>query len=230
MEGNKRGGIAIGGILSLFLGTPAEARPVLRQTMNFSRLPMGKNNSSLFLRGGVKSFDAYAEGGKSVKTGVLSRAFQSPVLPQVAAAEGISYEPVVFRTAEEMLESYRQDRLDGFLFGNRLQGYEPAAEFDSNYLRFVVRKGNEKLLDQLDIAADRLSLAEPQLLEHLYWQYHIDEDNMPLILRKPERQYLAEKSRLRIVVPAKERPYSYLEDGEAKGILAGLAKKIGEDL
>lgn len=30
--------------------------------------------------------------------------------------------------------------------------------------------------------------------------------------------------------PAKERPYSYLEDGEAKGILAGLAKKIGEDL
>lgn len=212
MEGNKRGGIAIWGILSLFLGTPAEARPVLRQTMNFSRLPMGKNNSSLFLRGGVKSFDAYAEGGKSVKFGVLSRAFQSPVLPQVAAAEGISYEPVVFRTAEEMLESYRQDRLDGFLFGNRLQGYEPAAEFDSNYLRFAVRKGNEKLLDQLDIAADRLSLAEPQLLERLYWQY------------------LAEKSRLRIVVPAKERPYSYLEDGEAKGILAGLAKKIGEDL
>ena len=42
MEGNKRGGIAIGGILSLFLGTPAEARPVLRQTMNFSRLPYGQ--------------------------------------------------------------------------------------------------------------------------------------------------------------------------------------------
>ena len=300
MEWNKRWGIAIGVVLSVILGTPAEARPVLRvgiqyvhpgyvvqdsdgyyhgmdtdymqalaayagmecefiqgsweecarrlangeidvipglvmtaelrQTMDFSVLPMGKNNSSLFLRGGVKSLDSYVRRGSPVKIGVLPSVFQSPVLPRVAEDEGFSYEPVVFHTAEEMLDSYRQQQLDGFLFGNRLQGYEPAAEFDSNYLHFAVRKGNTKLLDQLNMAADRLSLAEPQLLERLYWQHHVNEDGTPLILMKSERQYLSEKGRLRIVVPARERPYSYWEEGEAKGILATLAKKIGEDL
>ncbi|MCR5440365.1 MAG: EAL domain-containing protein [Selenomonas sp.] len=204
--------------------------PELRQQMDFSALPMGKNNSSLFLHGGAKSFDGYGKLGRPVKIGMLSRGFQSPVLPRVAEAEGFSYEPVIFHTAEEMLANYQKQQIDGFLFGNPLQGYEAAAEFDSNYLHFAVRKGNEKLLDQLNMAADRLSLAEPQLLEYLYWQYHDNEEDTPLLLMKSERQYLAEKNKFRIVVPAKERPYSYWEDGEAKGILASLAKKIGEDL
>ena len=143
MEWNKRWGIAIGVVLSVILGTPAEASPVLRvgiqyvhpgyvvqdsdgyyhgmdtdymqalaayagmecefiqgsweecarrladgeidvipglvmtaelrQTMDFSVLPMGKNNSSLFLRGGVKSLDSYVRRGSPVKIDTLAR-------------------------------------------------------------------------------------------------------------------------------------------------------------
>ena len=200
------------------------------RTMDFSKLPMGKINSSLFLHGGTKGFDAYSILGRPLKIGVMFRQFQSPILSRVAESENISYETMVFHTTQEMLESYRTQQIDGFLIGSRLQGYEPAAEFDNNYLHFAVRKGNRELLHKLNMAADRLSLAEPQLLDQLYWQYHINDDKTPLMLMKSERQYLLEKKKFRVVVTAKERPYSYKEDGEAKGILANLAKKIGEDL
>ena len=202
----------------------------LRQVMDFSKLPMGKINSSLFLHGGTQRFDTYGQMGRPLKLGFLAHGYKSPIFEKVVQAEGISYEPFVFHDTKELLAHYHDQQLDGFLLGNRLQGVEPAAEFDNNYLHFAVRKGNVELWQKLNLAADRLSLAEPQLLERLYWQYHVNDDETPLMLMKSERQYLAEKKKLRVVLTAKERPYSYKENGEVKGILASLAERMGEDL
>lgn len=202
-----------------------------RSWLEYGRLPMGWNISMLFLRNAPDGLQAFPSLGRSMHIGYLQREYKSAALPLLARQEGFAYDEKGYASMASLLEAYDKGDLDGFQSDSMYHGYAPAAAgFDAEVTYFAVRKGNQELLDRLDIAADSLQINDPHLLGRLTHKYYIVKYEAPLLLSAQEKEYLQQKQVLRVMVVPGEKPYIYFEDGEFKGILAAFARRLTDDL
>ena len=201
------------------------------RTMAFSRLPMGRGYTTLYLRGGQ---EALYSGEGSLLLGTLPGRYQSAQLPEVMREAGRPFETEGFRDYHALMAACEAGTIDGYFIANQGLGQRGAAVavFDVNPLYFAVRTDNTALLARFDRAADELAIVHPQLIDDLDGLYERwAGDSRPLLLAAEERQFLAEHKTLRVVCVARERPYAYIrEDGKLHGALKRIAERLEQDL
>ena len=105
-------------------------------------------------------------------------------------------------------------------------------EFNATEYYAIVKKGNETLLNQLNKAIAQLNVYSPDWRTSLFQKYYADINSNVISFSVEERDYLNKLEEDGTVVKAamnpELKPYSYFEDGEAKGIAPALFKEIAK--
>ncbi|MBQ7703995.1 MAG: EAL domain-containing protein [Selenomonadaceae bacterium] len=158
--------------------------------------------------------------------------YDTPGLEEVARAEGFQYTFTNYRTYQEVVDAYARGEVDGYvdamLFYNKAKN--TYALFDRQNYRLSVRADRTELLDRLNWAMDQLLLDQSDIRDTLKRKYNLKE-GFPLLLNRDEKNFLAEKKKLRTAIFLYQHPYAYLDDaGKLAGVLPDIIKRISDDL
>ena len=158
--------------------------------------------------------------------------YDTPGLDEVARAEGFQYTFTSYKTYQEVVDAYNRGDVDGYvdamLFYNRSK--HTYAVFDRQNYRLSVRADRTDLLDRLNWAMDQLLMDQSDIRDTLKRKYNLKE-GFPLLLSRDERNFLAEKQKLRTAIFTYEQPYAYHDDsGKLVGVIPDIIERISKDL
>ncbi|MBR6343164.1 MAG: EAL domain-containing protein [Selenomonadaceae bacterium] len=166
-----------------------------------------------------------------LQLGTLDYNYPIPSLPNVAKEYGFQYRLIEYHDAQDMENAFHQGLLDGYV-GPMLHPEKSdhvLSVFDRVSYRVLVRKDRTELLAKLNYAMDQMLLNQPNLRNRLNDKYGRSK-GFPLILTRPEQEYLRERQKLTVIVMLRQKPYLFQENGEWKGATAELLHQISEDL
>ena len=158
--------------------------------------------------------------------------YDTPGLDEIAKAEGFQYTLINYKTYQDILNAYERGEVDGYvdamLFYNKQKN--TYAVFDRQNYRLSVRADNQELLNRLNWAMDQLLLDQSDIRDQLKRKYFLKE-GFPLLLSRDEKNFLAEKKKLRTAVLLQEKPRVYRdESGNLTGLMPEIINRISEDL
>ncbi|OJF77476.1 MAG: hypothetical protein BKP49_00325 [Treponema sp. CETP13] len=95
---------------------------------------------------------------------------------------------------------------------------------------FVVNKGNTELIHELDYALEQIRTTQPNLNQTLYTKYFAPQSNKQIAFTQQELEFIDECKKNNIVFTASvtpdNKPFSFFEDNNIKGVLVDLSKEI----
>ena len=216
------------------MGTSARKTPEREEKFDFSR-PIGSNECMMTVRGDndtvvVQNYSTY----NGLRVAMLSGNTRNADFEQFAQEKNFSYIPVYFRLVSEMEEALQAGQVDAIVSSSmRATSNERIIErFNSEDIYIIVKKGNQQLLDKINYAIDQLNAAEGDWKSELFDRYYtsLGERNLEFTDEEKEiiRSYSAAGTPLRILCDPTRKPYSYLENGEMKGILPDYFRKLAD--
>lgn len=100
-----------------------------------------------------------------------------------------------------------------------------------NQLYFAVRRDDEALMQELDLAADQFIGNRPYFVSHLYQLYYGQRGSAELRLTEREQRFLKSHPVISAVVVAREAPFAYVDkEGNLQGTMKKLADRLERDL
>lgn len=158
--------------------------------------------------------------------------YDTPGLDEVAREEGFTYTLINYRTYQDILNAYERGEVDGYvdamLFYNKKKN--TYAVFDRQNYRLSVRADRTDLLNRLNWAMDQLLMDQSDIRDVLKRKYFLKE-GFPLLLTRSEKNFLAEKKKLRTAILLQEKPRVYHDEaGNLAGFMVDVIKRISEDL
>ena len=158
--------------------------------------------------------------------------YDTPGLDEVAREEGFQYTFTNYKTYQEVVDAYDRGEVDGYvdamLFYNKQKN--TYAVFDRQNYRLSVRADNKELLDRLNWAMDQLLLDQSDIRDTLKRKYFLKE-GFPLLLTRSEKNFLAEKKKLRTAVLFYQKPRVYRDnEGNLTGLMVDIIERISKDL
>ena len=167
-----------------------------------------------------------------INLGRVRTNYDTPGLDEVAREEGFQYTLVNYRTYQDILNAYERGEVDGYvdamLFYNKQKN--TYAVFDRQNYRLSVRADRTDLLNRLNWAMDQLLMDQSDIRDTLKRKYFLKE-GFPLLLTRGEKNFLAEKKKLRTAVLFHEKPRIYRDDkGNLTGLMVEIINRISEDL
>ena len=216
------------------MGTSARKTPEREEKFDFSR-PIGSNECMMTVRGDndtvvVQNYSTY----NGLRVAMLSGNTRNADFEQFAQEKNFSYIPVYFRLVSEMEEALQAGQVDAIVSSSmRATSNERIIErFNSEDIYIIVKKGNQQLLDKINYAIDQLNAAEGDWKSELFDRYYtsLGKRNLEFTDEEKEiiRSYSAAGTPLRILCDPTRKPYSYLENGEMKGILPDYFRKLAD--
>lgn len=158
--------------------------------------------------------------------------YDTPGLDQVAREEGFTYTLVNYRTYQDILHAYERGEVDGYVDATLFyRKTKPTyAVFDRQNYRLSVRADRTDLLNRLNWAMDQLLMDQSDIRDVLKRKYFLKE-GFPLLLTRSEKDFLAEKKKLRTAVLFYQKPRVYEDDnGNLTGLMIDIIHRISEDL
>ncbi len=209
---------------------PGVMSGVLYPGLRLSAIPFMHAPVALHLRDGVA---ALAQGGQlriasnaRVDGNLLAGMSRSDAL------EGLTCQAVSYATDAAVCSAYQNGEVDGVLGG--IMGYpdfaKPVAMLENKPVYLAVSAGKPELKHALDDAMQQISIINPRLQTELFEDNYTNHLEGPLLLTPEEREYLQQKKTLVVLSSPGQKPYSYFEDGEHKGVIAEIMKLVAADL
>ena len=165
-----------------------------------------------------------------MRVGVLRGSNINPNLLVYAHANNFRVEPVDFDNSSQMFEALRGGRVDAVASSSlaAIEGARVVAKFMPQPGHFVVRRGNEELLAELDEACSRLLAENFQYRELLLNKYYADSTLWQLTLTRREAEFLKTQRELTVAYDPNYHPVIYYDDEakQVKGIAAAYLKHI----
>ena len=165
-----------------------------------------------------------------MRVGVLRGSNIRPNLLVYARANNFRVEPVDFDNSSQMFEALRGGRVDAVASSSlaTIEGARVVAKFMPQPGHFVVRRGNEELLAELDEACSRLLAENFQYRELLLNKYYADSTLWQLTLTRREAEFLKTQRELTVAYDPNYHPVIYYDDEakQVKGIAAAYLKHI----
>ena len=216
------------------MGTSARKTPEREERFDYSR-PIGNNECMMTVRSDndtviVQDYATY----NGLRVAMLNGNTRNSDFEQFAQEKNFSYIPVYFRLVSEMEEALQEGQVDAIVSSSmRATSNERIIErFNSEDIYIIVKKGNQQLLDKINYAIDQLNAAEGDWKSELFDRYYtsVGERNLEFTDEEKEiiRSYSAAGTPLRILCDPTRKPYSYLENGEMKGILPDYFRKLAD--
>ena len=205
---------------------------------DYSEYEVGTNVTVFLVKEGdtrfiSKDYSTY----NGARVGILNNSFRVESFNNYAKINNFTYDPVYYDTFEELEQALQNGEIDGIASSNlrKFENTRIIDQFDYSSFYLMTRKGNRELLSQMNKAIEQLDRDEPGWRTTLMYKYYGDSHGENSTLTDEEYSYLSliqeENKVFKILVNPDRSPYSYFENGEAKGIIPSVfestAKKLG---
>ena len=189
-------------------------------------LPIGRNSTVLSTQANnTKLISGDYATYQGIVVGVLAGSDQNQRLADFAKENGFSYRAVEYADTNRMEADLRLGVLDAILSSSlRTAEYETTLDtIETDYFYAMVRKEDTTLLAEINYAIDQMNRSEGDWSNVLYYKYYGNNRSSVLFFTARERAYIQDvasgKKRITVTAMGDRKPYSYVEDGELKGIL-----------
>ncbi len=209
------------------------------KSLYFSNKDIGTNSTIFTVKAG---YDKVKKGVYStyqgLRIGMLKGNSKNAKFDEFANEKGFTYERIdTYATEPELSAALEKGEVAGIVSGSlRSMGNEWLIEtLDSQPFYICTSKnkeGGQELMDAINDAIDELDLQEPDWRNVLHDKYYSTAKNGEIIVTNEERDWIdAHKDeKLKVLFNPDRKPYSYFENGEAKGIFPALFAKMTEKL
>ena len=217
--------------------TSARKTPEREEKYAFS-LPIGRNSTILSIRADntrLLSGDYTTYDGITV--GVVIGSSQNQSLAEFAEKNGFSYQAVEYADAGQLAADLQSGEIDAILSSNlrRSENEKTLDVIETDYFYAIVRKDDKELLAEINYAIDQMNINEGDWSNNLYYKYYGNNYSSAFSFNSRELAYIQDvvsgKKKITVTSMGDRKPYSYVEDGELKGILpeyfAGLMELAG---
>lgn len=170
-----------------------------------------------------------------MKVGLLKRHTYNNAFLKFAKEKGFDCQIIYYDTPTELTNALINDEVDALVNSYiRIPEDEKTIEnFGETPYYIMVRKEDKDLVDQLDYAIDCMNVETPNWRTDLYTKYYGSEktnteytaEELALLKKMQEKNIV-----IRAVMNPDASPYSWYEDGKAKGIVADIFKATAKKL
>ena len=170
-----------------------------------------------------------------LRVGLLARHTYNYKFIQFTEEKGFDCTIVYYDTPTELTEALIDGEVDALVNSYmRTPDDERVIEnFGETPYYIIARKEDQALIDAIDSAIDALNIATPGWRSELYTRYYGEQQQNTELTA--EEQALLEELRqsgtvIRGIMNPDEKPYSWFEDGEARGIAAEIFAQTAQTL
>lgn len=131
---------------------------------------------------------------------------------------------VEYETTADMQAALDAEEIDVFVhtFTEVEEGQRLLGRFAPRPFYYITYKGNDELIRELNQAIVDLKMNQPELETELMNAFYYDKFDKAVLLTTDEKAYLEEKQTLVVGYLDNYYPFSYVEDGEFKGLTREL--------
>lgn len=211
------------------------------EEFDFSKKTIGFSSTAMIIKAGTTALVAgdYST-YEGLQVGMVRNSSNNESFREYAKTKGFAFTPVYYHDQAELREALQKEEVQAIVTSNlrSMNADEWLAEtFDEEPLYVMVRKGDEKTLELVNEALDRMDRNEAFWRLSLHEKYYQVDSSELLKLNYDELNYLSsiqESGKVfQVLVNPDRFPYSYYEDGEIKGIMvdafAEIASRAGID-
>lgn len=211
--------------------TSARKTPEREEIFDYSK-PIGTNECMITVRSdNTKVIGQKYSTYDGLRFGLLKGNSRNNDFEKLADEKGFSYIPVYYEMFNDMEEALQNGEVDALVSSSmRTTDNERIIEkFEPQDFYAIVKKGNTELLDKINYAIDQINNAEGDWQRELFNRYYASYDVKVLNFTPSEEELInSYKKPLKVLCDPTGRPYSYVEDGEMKGILPDFFKNVAD--
>lgn len=216
--------------------TAAKITPERQAEFAISKHPAITSTTSMNVKAGntkVVAGDYSTYNG--LRIGLLERHTYNEAFIAFTKEKGFDCEIVYYQTPTELTNALIHDEVDALVnsYIRTPEDEQVVESFGQTPYYIMARKEDQELIDQIDYAIDCMNVDTPNWRVNLYNKYYGSQDlNTDLtddeqaLLSKMQEDHVT----VRGVLNPDANPYSWYEDGEAKGIAADIFKATAEKL
>lgn len=215
--------------------TSVSKTPEREKMFLFSEEPIGTNSTIFTVKeGNVDVIAGDYSTYNGLKVGMLKNNSKNENFDNFANSHDFSYTPVYYATEDELTHALHEDEVDGIVSGSlrRLNQEWLIESMNESDYYVVVNKDNPQLMERINSAIHELDLNESDWRSVLHQKYYSTDSGGAVMLDAEERIYLEELfssgRKLQVLMNPDRNPYSYFENGEAKGIVAEVFRYIAD--
>ena len=224
-------------LLSSAVKTPEKLK-----RFDYSQYPLGMSSTILTFKAGQTKYKPKDyENWNNLRVGMIPNNSKNEVFLRFAKEHDIHHTSVYFEDVSELEEALQKGDVDAIVTGSlrRLENEVIFEKMAEQPFYFIVKKGNQDLLDELDNALEHLFMDKPNILKELYSDHYeirkihavcplfIDESNeQERHLTKYIQEYLQRVGQINhwdISIDLEES-LAHDEFLESKDIICGLIK------
>lgn len=173
---------------------------------------------------------------EGMRVGMLESTIRNEDFAEYARKNGFSYTPVYFSLHTQLEQALASGKVDAAVTSSirKITDERILDSFAPAEFYVMVRKDDAKLLEQINYAIDQLNAVEGDWQNNLNNKYYTraDEKNLEFTDAEKEliRQYVEGEKVLTVSASHDRAPYSYVENGELKGIIPDYFRRLADDI
>ncbi len=131
----------------------------------------------------------------------------------------------------QIITMYKNGEIDAFIDAAVYHGTESPmnAYLFTKPFSIATREDRAEIRENINQAVEQLMLLNPHIRGQFYAKY-AGQNGAPLLLTPDEKEYLEKHPVITAVSSPGQKPYTYFENGEAKGIIAEIIRRMESDL
>lgn len=207
-----------------------------KEKYDFSR-PIGVFGTALFVREDNRAvipgdYNTY----EGLRIALVEDNAQNNSLAAFAEAMHFHYQPVYYKSIRDGAIALQKGEVDAIMKSSLSRGiHEKQVElFAEDPYYIIVKKGNTRLLSEINYALDQLNHVEGDWKARLYRRYYGSKASSLLQFSDEEKMllqsYAANGVFLQVLCDPARYPYSYAENGEMKGIVPDYFRRVAASI
>ena len=170
---------------------------------------------------------------KNLNVGVVSTKKETNVnLKDFGDINGININQIFFDNTPDLLTSLERNEIDAMVLSDlsiEEGNYRVVARFSPRPFYFVMTKGNQELMSELNEAMTQLNKEQPNYMSNLHERY-FSLANRNFILTEAEKGFVANNSKIDVLILGGKAPIQYYDEkkGKVVGITVDVLNYIGK--
>lgn len=204
----------------------------------FSSVDIGDCNTMVTVKAGNRNIQAgNYETYEGIRVGLMDDDVHEECFYKYAQEKGFSYVPVYYNSVAEIVKALENGEIDaGATTSVRVLGKNEwyLESFREEKMYVVARKGDEELLEVIDMALEQLDFNEPDWRLRLLEKYFPKDQGNLINFSLEELEYLEkleeEQKVFQVLVNPDRYPYSYIDEKENsyKGIMVDVFAHLAQ--
>ncbi len=195
------------------------------ETFAFS-LPIERNSTVLSIQAQntkIRSGDYSTYNGMTV--GLVAGSSQNQSLPDFAEENGFTYQTREYDAPDQMETDLQKGNIDAIFTSNlrRAENEKILDTIEIDYFYAIARKDDQALIDEINYALGQMNINEGDWANVLYYKYYGNSGSSASDFTQRELDYIqavaSGEKHITATAMVDRKPYSYVENGELKGIL-----------